>query len=103
MPGEKTAKIIRPVALPRKFIGAPMEPAVMSITLFIVTALGCFISKDYALMGILLIVLMVPVHMGLMWAGFTEPHIGTLMRTTHENYKTARGVGRTKRRYFPAG
>lgn len=98
---DRDARILRPVALPPKFLGAPREPAAANVTTFAVVMILCFASRDYSLAGIGFMLAAVPVHFAIMWYGFKEPHMGTLIGTSRKNKKTARGAGRSAARYFP--
>ena len=81
-------RVHRPVALPPKFIGAPRLPAAVSIVTWSTIMMFLF--------G------MIISHIMLMYIGFKEPHLSSLISTFHKTKVTARTIGRGRGRIFRA-
>lgn len=95
-------RVHRPVALPPKFIGAPRLPAALSIVTWSTVMMFLFGNKDVALWGILCLFGMIISHIMLMYIGFKEPHLSSLISTFHKTKVTARTIGRGRGRIFRA-
>jgi hypothetical protein len=97
--------VYRPVAFPKKFLGAPQLPAVTGLLANFLIMIVFFIDKNHALWGLLGMFLIPIVHGFIMYLGFKEPHLESLMKTYHLTViapRTIEGRGKS-RRIFHAG
>lgn len=96
-------KILRPVAVPPRFLGAPRVLGATFIVAWMLAAMILFASKDLALFGVFCILGVFPTHFVAMWIGTREPHMDTLMRTWNLMNKTTRIIGKPRTKYYAAG
>lgn len=95
-------KIHRPVAVPQRFLGAPVLPAATSLVFWMTAMMFMFAGWNTAMIGILMLFPMVFCHFAIMYIGFKEPHISELMKTFNKTTIRPRVIGRSRSNIFRA-
>lgn len=99
---EIQVKIHRPVAVPQRFLGAPVIPAATSIVFWMMLMMFSFTNQNTAMIGVLMIFPLIISHFFIMWAGFKEPHISSLMQTWNKTKVRPREIGQPTSDIFRA-
>lgn len=96
-------RILRPVALPRRFFGAPEVPAVINVSfcMMVFCAMIVFrvkINSTVLLMAALLAMFIC--HVLLIQLGSKDPHLSSLIQTLRIARRKPRGIGRARRKVY---
>lgn len=99
---EIQVKIHRPVAVPQRFLGAPLIPAASSIVFWCMVMMFSFTNQNTAMIGVFSIFPLVFCHFAIMWWGFKEPHVSSLMQVWNKTTIRPRSIGGTRSDIFRA-
>ena len=97
--------VYRPVALGQKFLGAPLWPAGTAFIACGLVMMGFFAAGSNVLFGLLAMLIYPPLHGFIMYLGFKEPHLNTLMAAYNLTFiapRTIEAAGKSKRIFHPA-
>jgi len=98
-------RILRPVALPPRFFGAPLLPAVINVSFCMLTFCAMIVLRlkiNVSALVLATFIAMFVCHILLVQLGGKDPHLSTLIQTLRIALRKPRGIGRARRKvYYP--